>query len=228
MKIAVVATHPIQYHAPWFRALVAEGVDLHVLFSVIPGAAQQATGFGGAFEWDLPLLTGYPWSVLPQGRRATRLGSFFGLRNREIGRVLSALEPDVVLLTGWNALPLLQGLFAAIRLGIPTLVRGESNSLRRRPAWKETGHRALLAFYDGVVSIGRANTAFYERSGVPPERIVEGGYFVENPSGDIFFQQTAASGAGYADAQLAYYIVRYNLGADSFRCQGYGSGFVSP
>lgn len=179
MRIAIVATHPIQYHAPWFRALVAEGVELHVLFSVIPGAAQQATGFGGAFEWDLPLLTGYPWSVLPQGRRATRLGSFFGLRNREIGRVLSALEPDVVLLTGWNALPLLQGLFAAIRLGIPTLVRGESNSLRRRPAWKETGHRALLAFYDGVVSIGRANTAFYERSGVPPERIVEGGYFVD-------------------------------------------------
>jgi hypothetical protein len=57
---------------------------------------------------------------------------------------------------------------------------------------------------------------------------MEGGYFVENPSGDIFFQETAGSASGYADATLMYYVQRWNLGCDNFRVQGYGSGFVSP
>lgn len=57
---------------------------------------------------------------------------------------------------------------------------------------------------------------------------MEGGEFVQNPAGDIFWQQTAASGAGYADAVLMYYVQRWNLGCDDFRAQGYMSGFVSP
>lgn len=179
MKLAVVATHPIQYHAPWFRALVAEGADLHVLFASIPDGAGQAEGFGGCFEWDVPLLEGYSWSVLPQLRRSPRFGSFTGLWSRGVGWALAALSPDVVLLTGWNALPLVQGLRASIQLGLPTIVRGDSNALRPRPVWKEAGHRALLSCFDAFVAVGRANRAFYERNGVRPDRIVDGGHFVD-------------------------------------------------
>ena len=178
-RVVVVATHPIQYHAPWFRALVAEGVDLHVLFAFLPDAERQAAGFGGRFEWDVPLLDGYPWSILRHARRSPDLSSFSGLRSQGIGRVLATFSPDAVVLTGWNSLPLLQGHLAAIRLGIPTVVRGESNALRSRPAWKKTGQRVLLSSYDAFVSIGKVNREFYERNGVPPERIVDGGYFVD-------------------------------------------------
>ena len=179
MKIAVVATHPIQYHAPWFRALVAEGVDLHVLFAIIPDGAGQAEGFGGRFEWDVPLLEGYPWSVLPQLRSSPRLGSFVGLWSGSVGQTLAALSPDAVLLTGWNALPLVQGLRASIQLGLPTIVRGDSNSLRPRAVWKEAGHRGLLSCFDAFIAVGRANRDFYERNGVRPDRIVNGGHFVD-------------------------------------------------
>ncbi len=178
-RIVALATHPIQYHAPWFRALVAEGVDLHVLFACLPDATRQAEGFGGSFRWDVPLLDGYPWTVLSQARQAPELGRFAGLRSRQIGRGLAALSPDVVLLTGWNALPLLQGLRAAVQIGVPTVVRGESNALRPRSAWQAAGHRVLLSFYDAFVSIGRANRAFYLKNGVRLERIVDGGYFVD-------------------------------------------------
>lgn len=178
-RVAVVATHPIQYHAPWFRALVAEGVDLHVLFALLPDAGRQAVGFGTGFEWDVPILRGYPWSLLGQTRREPDLGKFLGLRSAGLGRALATLAPDAVVLTGWNALPLVQGLLAAIRLGVPTVVRGESNALRPRPPWREAGQRALLASFDAFVAIGKANRAFYERNGARPERIVDGGYFVD-------------------------------------------------
>jgi glycosyltransferase involved in cell wall biosynthesis len=176
----VFATHPIQNHAPWFRALVAEGVDLMVFFSLLPDARQQAVGFGGAFSWDTPLLEGYDWVQLQQAKRDPALGSFRGLRNREVGRTLARHAPDVVVLTGWHALPLLQGVWAALLLGIPRVIRGDSNALRPRASWKSAGHRTLFSLYDAFVGMGTANRALYEANGVPPERIFDGGHFVDD------------------------------------------------
>lgn len=179
LGIAAFATHPVQYHAPWFRALVAEGVHLRVFFSLLPDAREQGFGFGRSFSWDVPVLQGYEWAVLPQGRSHPNLEDFRGLRSQGVGRAMGDFSPDVVLLTGWNARPLLQALGAAVRLGIPTVVRGESNSLRPRPIWKKGAQRVLLSLYDAFVGIGKANRAFYEERGVPPERIIDGGYFVD-------------------------------------------------
>lgn len=179
LRIVAVATHPIQYHAPWFRALVAEGAKLHVLFALLPDARVQGAGFGRSFSWDGPVLHGYDWTALPQTRAHPSLGDFLGLRSRGVGRALAELAPDVVLLTGWNALPLVQALRAAVQLGIPTVVRGESNALQPRSALKATGHRVLLSLYDAFVGIGQANRAFYEERGVPADRIFDGGYFVD-------------------------------------------------
>ena len=39
--LAIVATHPIQYQVPWFRALAAQpGIDLKVYFALAPDAEQ--------------------------------------------------------------------------------------------------------------------------------------------------------------------------------------------
>ena len=47
MKIAIFATHPIQYQVPWFQRLAAQpGVDLKVYYALIPDAQQQGIGFG--------------------------------------------------------------------------------------------------------------------------------------------------------------------------------------
>lgn len=178
--MALFATHPIQYQVPWYRGMLHEGLDLHVFYSLIPDAEQQAVGFGGKFSWDVPLLDGYPWTLLQQRVPRPSLGRFFGSWSAGIGRALVDLRPDIVLLTGWNQLPLLQALAAAVQLGLPRIVRGESNALRPRRQWTIPLHRALLAAYDGFLSIGHANREFYERAGVPPYRIVEGGYFVDN------------------------------------------------
>ena len=68
-RLAIVATHPIQYHAPWFRGLAAwPGLETRVFFAQIPDPAAQGVGFDRPFAWDVPLLDGYSWESVPNAR----------------------------------------------------------------------------------------------------------------------------------------------------------------
>src|SRR5690242_15102959 len=128
MKVAAISTHPIQYQAPWFRALSAlEDINLRVYYGLIPDEHQQGLGFEVPFQWDLPLLEGYHWEALPSDRRSPNLAGFFGNSTRKVYSKLRAARPDALIVTGWNALPLIEATVAARMLGIPTLVRGDSN-----------------------------------------------------------------------------------------------------
>ena len=58
-------THPTQYHSPWFRALAERpDISIHVFYCFQPSAELQGKDFGLNFEWDVPLLDGYPNSFL--------------------------------------------------------------------------------------------------------------------------------------------------------------------
>lgn len=181
MKIAIVSTHPIQYHTPWFQRLAGEKqVDLKVYYAFLPDRHQQGVGFGVAFSWDIPLLEGYEWEAVPNKRKTPSLTGFFSSSTPAIYSRLEKERPDVVIITGWQSLPLLQALWAAVKLGIPRIVRGESNALRKR-AWRaRLLHRALLSRFDAFLAIGRANRDFYLQYGIAPERIFTAGYFVDN------------------------------------------------
>jgi glycosyltransferase involved in cell wall biosynthesis len=88
--------------------------------------------------------------------------------------------PDAVLLTGWNSWVLLQGLAAARSLGIPTLVRGDSNDLHQRPWVVRWLQRRLLARYQAALAVGRANRDFLVARGIGPEKIFDAPHFVDN------------------------------------------------
>jgi glycosyltransferase involved in cell wall biosynthesis len=180
-RIALVATHPIQYQVPWFQALARRPeVDLRVYFGMLPDANQQGIGFGVPFNWDIPLLEGYAWERLPNARAHPRLGRFFGSSTPAIAERMREWKPDAVIITGWNAAPLAQALVACRRLGIPAIVRGESNALRRRPLAVRLAHRALLRQFAAFLAIGKANAAFYRGYGIEDSRIFEAPYFVDN------------------------------------------------
>jgi glycosyltransferase involved in cell wall biosynthesis len=180
VRLAIVATHPIQYHAPWYRALAeCPDLDIRVLFATQPDPAVQGIGFGRAFAWDVPLLEGYPWQTLANRRRRPALGQFFG-SDAPSFTMLRELQPDAVLVTGWQQWPLVQAVVACRRLGIPAIVRGESNNLRRRPVWTAAMHRVWMRQFAAFLAIGSLNRDFYLRAGVPPDRIVDCPYFVDN------------------------------------------------
>ena len=65
-RIAVVSTHPIQYHSAWFQSLAAQPeLDVHVYYCHRATPLEQArAGFGVEFDWDVPLLSGYPHCFL--------------------------------------------------------------------------------------------------------------------------------------------------------------------
>jgi glycosyltransferase involved in cell wall biosynthesis len=181
MKVAVVATHPIQYQVPWFQALAkTSSVDLLVYYALIPDREQQGIGFDLPFAWDIPMLEGYAWEALPNAVRRPGLKGFFASSTPTIGDVFSRRRPDVAILTGWNALPLLQALRACLAQRIPRIIRGESNALRARPAKVRWLHRPLLFRYDACLAIGKANRDFYLGYGIDPARIFACRYFVDN------------------------------------------------
>src|ERR1041384_4905836 len=181
MRVAVVSTHPIQYQTPWFQRLAGEpNIDLKVYYALLPDQQQQGVGFDKPFAWDIPLLDGYEWEVVPNKRTSPGLTGFFASSTPSIHSLLKQARPDAVIITGWQSLPLVQALWAAVRLGIPILMRGESNALRPRAWWVRAGHRLLLSRVDAFLAIGKSNKDFYVANGISQDRIFSCPYFVDN------------------------------------------------
>ena len=180
-RIAIVATHPIQYHVPWFRALEESGLyDLTVLFGILPDDSQQGIGFGVRFTWDIPMLEGYTWKKLDNVSESPDLGRFSGCDTPGISRVLKELNPDIVILTGWQSKMLIQAGWAARKLKVPAIMRGESNALRHRQWFKRLFHGLYLNRFDGFLTIGKSNRQFYLNNGITADLLYDAPYFVDN------------------------------------------------
>ena len=185
IRLALFATHPIQYHIPWFQALDDRPeIDLTVYYDRIPDEKEQGAGFGEAFEWDVPLLEGYQWKV-----RRSPVGT---ARQRQFERVRSAVHPsntDVVLATGWYDDFLRRAAIAAAAYRQPLLVRGESSAMKSRPLWVRIVHWSYLSLFDRFLVIGTANWKFYQQYGISPRRMFSCPYFVHNTRFDRQYQE---------------------------------------
>jgi len=78
-RLAVVTTHPIQYQAPVWRGLAATpGLDVHVYFGSDHSVrGYRDPGFGVEFKWDVPVLDGYPHTLLSTGPKTAGADNFF-------------------------------------------------------------------------------------------------------------------------------------------------------
>lgn len=180
-RVLWVATHPIQYQVPLFQAVERAGeLDFEVLFIQRLNAQQQGVGFGVAFEWDIPLSEGYRWRMADDVAGRGGLEGFAATRLRHPVRLLRRLRPDVLVLSGWHALPLVQLLPAARCLGIPVAMRGEANALRTRDWRARAAHRMVLAMCQAFLCVGKGNEAFYRGYGVQASRLFPAPYFVDN------------------------------------------------
>ncbi len=177
MRLCVLTTHPIQYMAPWFRALAEDpALELEVVFLRELSPVQQGAGFGQAFQWDVPVKQGYDSQVLGVAQGFGRLPTLVF----RLMKAIRASRPDAVLITGWNEPGLMAAYPLMEALGVPVILRGESNSLRPRKAFTRGLHRLLLGFVSAIVVIGKANRQFYLNNGFPAGRLFEGAYFVES------------------------------------------------
>ena len=183
-KVLMVATHPVQYQVPWFQDLHSNLSDyeFEVLYLTIPDADKQGVGFGQSFQWDIPMFDGYKWTRVKTEdlKGDLSLDKFFSLRLKNTRHIIQAINPDALILTGWQCLGLVQVLRCCRQLKIPCLIRAESNSLKPRAHYKNLIHRLLLGQYDKYLSIGTANRNFYLSNKIKAGDIFSCPYFVDN------------------------------------------------
>jgi len=181
IRMAIVATHPIQYQAPWFRELAKDDdIELTVLFGMLLDEKQQSKGFGTEFSWDIPLLEGYHWKQLKNRASNPDTGGFSSIDCPDIRNTLNKLDLNIVILTGWHSKLLIQALFAARSLSIVTMMRGDSNAMVKRAWYKKIIHRALLSRIDMFFAVGSSNRQFFINNGVKPDNIYASPHFIEN------------------------------------------------
>src|SRR5882724_392777 len=89
-RLAIISTHPIQYHGPWFRALASKPeLSIEVLYCHRATAREQSdAGFGVKFDWDVSLLDGYPHRFLRNVARTPTISGFNGLDTPEIKDII--------------------------------------------------------------------------------------------------------------------------------------------
>jgi glycosyltransferase involved in cell wall biosynthesis len=191
-KVAAVASHPVQYQAPWYRALAAL-VDLEVFFAHRATPLDQARGgFGVPFDWDVPVADGYPFQWLHNRAAAASVETFWGCDTPEIGEKLAAGGFDAVIVNGWQLYTYWQAVHAARRHRLLTLVRGDSQLAPRgivRRTAKQLVYPRLLRLFDGCLAVGVRSQEYYRHYGVPADRIFASPHCVDN----AFFAGGAAA-----------------------------------
>jgi glycosyltransferase involved in cell wall biosynthesis len=188
--LAIISTHPIQYHAPWYRGLAAHpDLQIHVYFCHKASPKDQArAGFGVEFDWDVDLLSGYPHSFLKNVAQPAGHGSFRGFDTPKIGSIIASGEYDAVLVNGWNYKSAWQAIWAAWRSGVKVLVRGDSHlhfdRSRSVRLSKLLAYRRFVPRFDACLAAGAWSREYFQYYGARPESI----FFVPHVIDDEFMQ----------------------------------------
>jgi len=203
-RLAVLNSHPIQYFAPLYAYLNRDaGLEVTALYCSdfsLRGAVDP--GFRQPVSWDVDLLSGYEAAFL--GKNAARRvpGGFWSLVCREVWTEIRSGRYDAVLLHGYAYAADVLAFVAAKSRGIPVFIRSETHLGLRRSAWKRRLRDGVLSvayrFVDRFLAIGTANRDYYRALGVPPEKLFDVPYTVDN---DRFMQASALSEAERAEVR---------------------------
>lgn len=187
MKLGILASHPIQYFAPYYRALVAAGVDLEVLYCHDHGLEPAwDKGFGRMVKYDTPLLDGYRHHFLRNfsGHPGLR---FWGQINPGALARARRENYDALLVHGYASAATLAAILGPRGPRPKVLLRGDSNlrsprSFARR-ATKHVALRLLFSRIDHFLAAGTRNAEYYAAYGVKSDRITVAPFAVDN---DLF------------------------------------------
>jgi glycosyltransferase involved in cell wall biosynthesis len=207
-RLAIVASHVIQYQAPLFQRLAASGeVDLTVLYCTSAGSdTYQDRDMKTTLAWDLPLLSGYHHETL---RNYSPLGSLngWGLVNLNLPARLIKGDFDAVVFMGWGIVSYWLGFAACLSRRIPFFLYGDSNqippthSIRQR--FRDWVIRTLFRKAAGFLVSGRYNEDYYRHYGADNTRFFSVPWAVDN---DRFEQESRLTEAERNELRAAYGI----------------------
>jgi len=187
--LGILATHPIQYYAPWYQALAKHPqISLRVFYCHRQTPQGQAeAGFGVPFDWDIPLLDGYAYQFLVNKSHHPNVYTFFGCDTPEIMRIISDNSFDAFIVQGWSMLSFWQAIIACWRTHTPVLVRGDSQLLTRRfflkRVLKYLIYRWFMPRFDAYLTVGKRAKEYYLHYGAGQNKM----FFVPHAVDNYFF-----------------------------------------
>jgi len=183
-QLAVVSTHPVQYHAPVYREIQRLGLPVTVIYgSDFSVAGYHDREFDVAFSWSTDLLSGYSpifLSRIAEGGAATAETA----SARGLSRALSQIAPDAVLLTGYWPGYLRQAALQLLVRRQPILFRAETaDHARERARLKSYARDLVLRQYykscRALIYIGKRSQEHFERLGVDGRQMFFSPYCVD-------------------------------------------------
>lgn len=184
--LTILTTHPIQYQVPIWQTLAGRGnVDFEVWYLSDHGVRlAQDKEFGLLFNWDIDLLSGYPYRFLSPMYATDDITSFYGARFIKAASLFEQHQVTALWINGWRVMADWQAVWYAHRYKIPLWLRAETNDLRRPGSFKHILRSLMLRIFFHQVSaflyIGTANKRFYKNFGVPEHRLYFAPYCVDN------------------------------------------------
>jgi glycosyltransferase involved in cell wall biosynthesis len=183
--LAVIETHPIQYHAPVYRAVQR---DFGIPVTAIYGSDFSVVGyrdaeFDSTFAWDSDLLEGYSSLFLARvaqgGARSAE-----EVLTRGLGQALRRLAPSAVLLVGYSPRFHQLACLRAWQTHRPLLLRAETtdHALARGSIKMWLRDRALQWFYhrcERLLYVGQRSNQHFRRLGCPDDKLVFSPYCVD-------------------------------------------------
>lgn len=191
IRVAHLASHPIQYYVPLYRELAKRPeIDLTVYFFSdfsVRGFGNEE--FGREIKWDIPLLDGYKYRLCPS---ATRRNSD-GINRKVNWDLLAELiqeRYDAIWVMSYASTNAVLTRIAAMVMGTPILFRDDTTLLAPRPAWKKAIKRLILhPFLYGAwgLFVGVENKRYWMHYGIPQRRL----FFTPHCVDNSYFQNNA-------------------------------------
>ncbi len=186
--IAVIESHPVQYHAPVYRALQLQfGVPVTAIygsdFSVV---GCRDVEFGADFAWDSDLLSGYSSIFLQRladgGAKTAEEATAKGL-----GQVLRRVNPQAIMLVGHGSGFSRAVIVQALLAGSPLMMRAESTDHAKTRSWwsswlRDRVLKSLYARISGLLYVGQRSREHFLRLGCAEEKLTFSPYCVDAAS----------------------------------------------
>ncbi|HEX7153855.1 MAG TPA: glycosyltransferase family 4 protein [Thermoanaerobaculia bacterium] len=173
-RIAVLASHVIQYQDPFFRLLAAEPeLDLTVLYCSRAGAeVYRDEDMKTTLKWDLEMLQGYDYHFLRNfgfGDGYTRL-----INPGVIPAILRGHYDAVILFLGWGTITSLLAIAACRMTNTPFLLFGDSSfpppAATFKGKMRAAFMRTIVRLTSGFLTSGKVNAEYYRHYGADPSR----------------------------------------------------------
>lgn len=186
-KYIIFNSHPIQYFCPLYKELNTNGLLQSVWFGSDHGLRTvQDREFRANFKWDLDLLSGFEYAILPNISWKPGPYGFFGLINLSLFRMMREADKSIILIHGWhyfsNWLIMLSAHWFGHKIALKTEtplvhegLRSKTRNLRRYIL-----KCIIETWVDEVHYIGEQNRLFYKYLGIDDNILLYTPYSVDN------------------------------------------------